>query len=79
MRFHLLKSLKDSPDEFLSAYAAKSLKEVAYHKELSGDWVVRLGDGTDLSHRKMQDALDMMWEYTGEFFEVVDDVMFGYF
>lgn len=68
-RFHLLKGLKDSPDEFLSAYAAKSFKEVAYHKELSGDWVVRLGDGTEMSHRKMQDALDMMWEYTGEFFE----------
>ena len=43
-------------------------KEVAYHVERSGDWVIRLGDGTDESHARMQAAIDDLWMYTGEMF-----------
>ena len=49
--------------------AAKALKEVRYHAERSADWVIRLGDGTDESHAKMQAAIDGLWMYTGEMFE----------
>ena len=44
------------------------MKEVAYHVERSADWVVRLGDGTEESHARMQRALDRLWPYTGELF-----------
>ena len=43
-------------------------KEAAYHVERSGDWVIRLGDGTDESHAKIQAAIDDLWMYTGEMF-----------
>ena len=54
-------------DERLAAIAAKSLKEVRYHLRHSRDWLVRLGDGTDESHRRMQDAVDHLLPYTSEF------------
>jgi ring-1,2-phenylacetyl-CoA epoxidase subunit PaaC len=75
--FHLLDALKNSKSEFLQAFAMKSIKEVTYHRELSTDFVVRLGDGTELSHQKMQDAVDLLWEYTGELFEMTeaDDIL----
>ena len=44
------------------------MKEVAYHVERSADWVIRLGDGTDESHARMQAAIDDLWTYTGEMF-----------
>jgi ring-1,2-phenylacetyl-CoA epoxidase subunit PaaC len=53
----------------LAAIAAKSLKEDKYHLRHSGEWVVRLGDGTEESHRRVQDALNELWRYTGELFE----------
>lgn len=73
----LLEKLKDSSDERIQAIAGKSLKEVTYHLERSRDWVLRLGDGTDESHARMQNALDGLWMYTGELFEVdaVDEEM----
>ncbi len=71
-QFHLLSALKDSKDEFFQAYAAKSVKEVTYHRELSRDWMVRLGDGTALSRKKMQEAINLLWPYTGELFEMGD-------
>ena len=76
-QFYLLTELSKSSDEFLKSFAVKSLKEVSYHRSLSSDWVVRLGDGTELSHDKMQNALYMLWEYTGELFEMneVDKVL----
>ena len=40
-----------------------------YHGERSADWVIRLGDGTEESHRRMQAAVDDLWMYTGEMFE----------
>jgi ring-1,2-phenylacetyl-CoA epoxidase subunit PaaC len=57
-----------SDDADLAAIAAKSLKECAYHRQHAADWVIRLGDGTDESHRRAQGALDALWPYTTEFF-----------
>lgn len=62
-----------SSDETLSAIAAKSLKEVEYHLRHSSEWMIRLGDGTEESHRRTQDALEELWGYASEFFEM-DDV-----
>jgi ring-1,2-phenylacetyl-CoA epoxidase subunit PaaC len=63
-----LRALARSRDARIAGIAAKAAKEVAYHVERSGDWVVRLGDGTDESHAKMQAAIDDLWMYTGEMF-----------
>jgi ring-1,2-phenylacetyl-CoA epoxidase subunit PaaC len=57
-----------SSDERLAAIAAKSVKEVLYHLRYSGGWLVRLGDGTDESHARVQSALDNLWPYTVELF-----------
>ncbi len=68
--FHLLlmEKLQDSSDEILSAVAKKSVKEVRYHKRFSSDWIKRLGDGTQESHGKIQEAIDDLWRYTDELF-----------
>ena len=68
-----LDALTRSGDARIAGIAAKSAKEVAYHVERSGDWVIRLGDGTDESHVKMQAAVDRLWTYTGEMFAADDD------
>jgi ring-1,2-phenylacetyl-CoA epoxidase subunit PaaC len=60
-------ALQQSRDAQLAAIAAKSLKETRYHVRHARDWVVRLGDGTDESHRRMQAALDHLMPYTQEF------------
>ena len=65
----LLSELRRSRDARIGEIAAKALKEVHYHAERSADWVIRLGDGTDESHAKMQAAIDELWMYTGEMFE----------
>lgn len=65
----LYERLQASGDAGLAAIAAKSVKETRYHVEHAGDWVVRLGDGTDESTRRMRDALDQLWPYTHELFE----------
>lgn len=66
---HLLfQQLKNSKDEQLAAIAEKSLKEVTYHLRWSGEWVIRLGDGTDESHKRMMKAIEELWRYTGEMF-----------
>jgi ring-1,2-phenylacetyl-CoA epoxidase subunit PaaC len=69
-QFHLplLRALTRSTDPRVAEIAAKSAKEVTYHVERSTDWVIRLGDGTDESHARMQRALDDLWMYTGEMF-----------
>ena len=64
----LLAALAGSRDARIADIAAKALKEVTYHAERSADWVIRLGDGTDESHAKMQAAIDELWAYTGEMF-----------
>ena len=57
--------------------AEKSLKEVEYHIRHSSSWVIRLGDGTKESKEKMQEAINQIWQYTDEFFEMneVDDLL----
>jgi len=67
-QFLLYSRLKNSGDTTVAAIAEKSLKEISYHIKWSSEWVLRLGDGTDESHQKMQDALDDLWPYTGEMF-----------
>jgi ring-1,2-phenylacetyl-CoA epoxidase subunit PaaC len=62
----LWQRLQLSSDTDLAAVAGKALKEARYHQQHAGDWVVRLGDGTDVSHRRMQDALNQLWPYTTE-------------
>ncbi len=64
----LLRALAGSGDARIAGIAAKGAKEAAYHVERSGDWVIRLGDGTDVSHARMQAAIDDLWTYTGEMF-----------
>ena len=69
-QFHLLllRALSRSTDPRVAEIAAKGVKEVSYHAERSMDWVIRLGDGTEESHARMQRALDHLWMYTGEMF-----------
>ncbi|MEO7047866.1 MAG: Phenylacetic acid catabolic protein, partial [Ferruginibacter sp.] len=50
------------------AIAEKSLKEITYHVKWSSEWVIRLGDGTEESHTRMEKAIKALWQYTGEFF-----------
>lgn len=64
----LWEKLVKSSDSELAAIAAKSLKEARYHLNHSSEWVIRLGDGTEVSHAKMQAALDYLWPYTAELF-----------
>ncbi|MDO5528295.1 MAG: 1,2-phenylacetyl-CoA epoxidase subunit PaaC [Paracoccus sp. (in: a-proteobacteria)] len=64
----LLRALKGSSDPRVAEIAAKAEKEAAYHLERSADLVIRLGDGTEESHRRMQNALDLLFPYTGELF-----------
>ncbi|KNY12109.1 phenylacetic acid degradation protein [Achromobacter piechaudii] len=66
--YFLLQRLEQSSDERVAAIAAKSIKEVTYHVRRSSDMVVRLGDGTEESHAKMQAAIDDAWRFTGELF-----------
>jgi ring-1,2-phenylacetyl-CoA epoxidase subunit PaaC len=64
----LWQKLAVSSDAELAAIAGKSLKETRYHLQHASDWTVRLGDGTDESHARMQRALDYLWPYAAEFF-----------
>lgn len=75
--YHLYSQLKNSKDETIAAFAAKSLKEVTYHLRHSAEWVVRLGDGTEESHSKVQESLNNIWEYTNDLFAMneVDDLL----
>jgi ring-1,2-phenylacetyl-CoA epoxidase subunit PaaC len=66
----LLERLQHTSLEPLAGVAAKALKETRYHLRHAAEWVIRLGDGTDESHRRAQRALDELWRYTGELFEL---------
>jgi len=66
------RAMTKSGDATLAAIAAKSEKESAYHLRHSSEWIVRLGDGTEESHRRAQTAIDDLWAFTGEMFEVDD-------
>lgn len=67
-QYLLFQQLQYSNDEQLSAITAKAFKEITYHVRWSGEWVIRLGDGTGESHEKMTNAIDELWRYTGEMF-----------
>lgn len=71
--YFLMRGLLESSDPRIAEIAEKSFKEVTYHLRRSGDLVVRLGDGTETSHAKMQAALDDLWMYSGEVF-IYDEV-----
>lgn len=66
----LYEQLTNSSDTQLAAIAEKSLKETKYHLKHSAEWVIRLGDGTEESHNRVQDALNNLWRYTDELFFV---------
>ncbi len=67
-QFLLFEQLQNHNDPQLAAIAAKSLKETTYHLRWSGEWVIRLGDGSEESHQRMIVAMDALWAYTGEMF-----------
>jgi ring-1,2-phenylacetyl-CoA epoxidase subunit PaaC len=69
----LLERLQQSKHAELAGIAAKAFKEARYHARHSADWMLKLGDGTEESHRRAQDALDELWRYTGELFDMPDD------
>jgi ring-1,2-phenylacetyl-CoA epoxidase subunit PaaC len=71
--YFLMRELLASTDKRIAEIAEKSLKEVTYHLRRSGDLVVRLGDGTPISHAKMQAAVDELWTYAGEVF-IYDEI-----
>ena len=75
--YHLYSALTKSNDEMIAAFASKSLKEVTYHLRHSSEWLVRLGDGTEESHEKVQQSLNNIWEYTADLFEMneVDELL----
>jgi ring-1,2-phenylacetyl-CoA epoxidase subunit PaaC len=65
----LWQRLQESSDEELAAIAAKAVKEARYHQQHAADWLVRLGDGTEESRRRVEAALATLWPYTAELFE----------
>jgi ring-1,2-phenylacetyl-CoA epoxidase subunit PaaC len=75
--YHFCNVLKDSKDETFAAIGTKSLKEVIYHVRHSRSWILKLGDGTEVSHQKIQDAIEEIWMFTGELFEMdeVDELL----
>jgi ring-1,2-phenylacetyl-CoA epoxidase subunit PaaC len=72
-RLAQLTRLSDSTDPVLAAIAAKAGTELTYHREYAVGWVVRLGDGTELSHQRMQDALEWVWPFVPELLDDPDD------
>ncbi len=67
-QYFLFQQLQQSSDKQLAAIAEKSLKEITYHLRWSSEWVIRLGDGTEESKQRMENAVTTMWNYTGELF-----------
>ena len=67
-RLALFDGLRASTDPVLAAIAGKGVKELTYHRDYAAQWVVRLGDGTELSHHKMQHGLDVVWPLVDELF-----------
>lgn len=69
-QWHYLQALAQSSDKTLAAIAEKAFKETRYHLRRSREWVLRLGDGTEESHRRTQTAFNQLWDYIVELFEV---------
>lgn len=76
-QLHLYRALATCRDETLAGVAAKAVKEVAYHVDHATHWVLRLGDGTEESHARMQAALDAEWPYVDELFAPLDTSLTG--
>jgi ring-1,2-phenylacetyl-CoA epoxidase subunit PaaC len=76
--YFLYSELKNSKDAQLAAIAEKALKEINYHLRHSREWMLRLGDGTDESHSRMQNAVNDLWMYTGDMFDAdaTDEFLF---
>lgn len=70
--FQFFDALQKSKDPQLAAISAKTLKEVKYHLAHATDWVIRLGDGSPESHDRMQKAVNQLWMFTGELFEMTE-------
>ena len=66
------RAMMRSGDATLAAVAAKSEKESAYHLRHCAEWIIRLGDGTEESHARAQAAIETLWAFTGEMFDVDD-------
>lgn len=62
--------LRNSQDQQLAAIAGKAIKEITYHAQYSAEWIIRMGDGTDESHEKVQKSLNDLWMWAGEMFEM---------
>ena len=71
-QFYFYQKLVASGDKQLASIAEKSLKEVTYHVRWSSEWVIRLGDGTEESNRRIKLALEEVWPFTGEMFEAAE-------
>lgn len=67
-QFYQYEVLKKGPDAQIAAIAEKAVKEVAYHLRWSSEWVIRLGDGTNESNQRINQALETLWPFTGELF-----------
>lgn len=76
-QLEVYEGLMSSSDTRLASIAAKAIKETRYHFRFSSGWLVRLGDGTEESHRRVQDALNELWRFTTELFvaDEVDDAL----
>lgn len=72
-RLALLHRLQDSRDPVISAVAGKGVKELTYHRDYAARWALRLGDGTEESHRRVQTGLDWAWPYVEELFRTSDE------
>lgn len=72
-RLALLSGLLGSADPLLAAVAGKGVKEVAYHRDHAARWMLRLGDGTGESHRRVQNGLDAVWPHVEELFRTSDE------
>jgi len=74
-RLALFQELSAATDPVLAAIAAKGVNELTYHRDYAAQWVVRLGDGTALSHERMQTALEALWPLVGELFRPDADAL----
>ena len=75
--FFLYEELKNSKDETIAAIAAKSHKEITYHLRHSTEWMYRIGDGTEESHQRLQTALNELWMFTSDLFDMdeIDEIL----
>jgi ring-1,2-phenylacetyl-CoA epoxidase subunit PaaC len=74
-RLALFEELAHCPDPVLAAIAAKGVNELAYHRDYAAQWVVRLGDGTEVSHQRMRHGLNAIWPLAGELFRPDPDAL----